>query len=152
MHLLPLDSRDAAEKLSLRLHRLSLGTAGLDPAPPLPFDVFALQTKEGLVVCHRAFRVAEPSRAVSIPSPDISPAREPLLAEVVDRVGEIHRWGGPDEFSSFLAALAASRADPLADRLRTRDEEAGRVAVETPGGAQAKVTRPQLRAIARVYG
>ena len=47
--------------------------------------------------------------------------------------------------------MDASRAEPLADRIRTKGEGEGRVAVETPGGTQVKLSRAQLRAVARTY-
>ncbi|MDG6946804.1 MAG: hypothetical protein JRN63_03940 [Nitrososphaerota archaeon] len=150
-HLLPLDSRDAAKKLSLTLDRLDVGTEDLEAVSSLPFDVFALRTKEGLVVSHRAFRVTEPASPPSIPPSDLAPARRPLFAEVVEKIQERHGWPGPDEFSPFLAALDASRAEPFSDRAVVAGEVEGRVSVETPGGAAAKLTRAQLRAVAMVY-
>jgi hypothetical protein len=150
-HLLPIDSLDARQRLSLTLDRLNVGTDDFDAVASLPFDVFTLQIKEGFVVSHQAFKVSEPNGPASIPPLGISPAREPLFAEVVEKIGEKHGWPGPDEYSPFLAAWDASRTEPLADRIRTRGEDAGRVIVETPGGAEAKLTRAQLRALARIY-
>jgi hypothetical protein len=152
VHLLPLDSCEASQRLSLTLDRLNLGTNDFEAVSSLPFDVFTFQTKEGLVVSHRAFKVSEPAGPASIPPPDLSPARQPLFAEVVEKIGERHGWAGPDEFSPFLAALDASRAEPLVDRIRTKGEATGKVQVETPGGAEVRLTRAQLRAVARIYG
>lgn len=151
-HLLPLDSREAIQRLSLTLDRLNVGTDDLEAVSSLPFDVFTLQTEEGLVVSHRAFRIAGDSGPAFIPPPDISTSRQPLFAEVVEKIGERHGWPGPDEFSPFLAAMDASRTEPLTDRIRTKGEVSGRVVVETLGGAEAKLTRAQLRAVARIYG
>ena len=150
-HLLPLDSEDAGQKLSLTLNRLEIGAADLEAVSSLPFDLFTLQTKEGLVVRYRAFRIVELEGMVSIPFADISLDRQPLFAEVVEEIAEKHCWPGPDEYSSFLAAMDASRNEPLTDRLRARAEEGGKMAVETPGGAEVKLTRAQLRAVARIY-
>jgi len=150
-HLLPLDSEDANARLSLELDRLDIGTEDLEAVTSLPFDVFTLQVKEGLVVAHRAFRIAEPAGSPLIPSPDTSAARQPLLAEVVEKIGERHGWPGPDEFPPFIAALDASRAEPIADRIIMKGEKEGKLLVETPGGALVSVTRPQLRVLARIY-
>ena len=150
-HLLPLDSADAYQMLSVRLKRVKLGTDDLGAVSSLPFDIFALQAKDGLVVSRRVFRIEDPSGRASIPTADRSPGREPLFAEVVEKIGERHGWPEPDEFSPFLAAMDASRAEPLVDRFRARGEEGGKVAVETPGGAEARLTRAQLRAVARIY-
>ncbi|MDE1858238.1 MAG: hypothetical protein KGI26_04115 [Thaumarchaeota archaeon] len=150
-HLLPLDSLDATQKLSLALDRLDMGTDDLEAVSSLPFDVFALRIEEGLVVAHRAFRVAGPSAQASIPPPDLAGSRRPLLAEVVEKVGEKHGWPMPDEYSPFLASLDASRTEPLADRFRTKGGDARRLVVETPGGAEVSLSRAQLRAVARVY-
>ena len=151
-HLLPLDSEDASARLSLELDRLKIGTEDFEAVTSLPFDVFTLQIKEGLVVAHRAFRISESVGSPFIPSPDLSAPRQPLLAEVVEKIGMRHCWPGPDEFSPFIAALDASRADPIADRVIMKGEKEGRVLVETQGGALVEVTRPQLRILARIYG
>ncbi|MDG7013999.1 MAG: hypothetical protein JRN11_01170 [Nitrososphaerota archaeon] len=151
-HLLPLDSRDAAKRLSLTLERLDVGTQDLEAVSSLPFDVFAVRTEEGLVVSHRAFRVSEPAGPPFIPHSDLAPARRPLFAELVEEIQERHGWPGPDEFSPFLAALDASRAEPFSDRVVARGEAEGKVSVEAPEGAEVKLTRAQLRAVARVYG
>lgn len=150
-HLLPLDSTDASLRLSLRLERLRVGTDDFRDVTSLPFDLFALEAKEGLIARHRAFRIGEPGGPASIPPADLSFVRLPLFAEVVEEIAEKHGWPAPDEFSSFLAALDASRTEPLSDRLRTRSQERGMVVAETPGGAEAKLTRAQLRAVARIY-
>jgi hypothetical protein len=151
-HLLPLDSEDANARLSLELDRLNIRTEDLEAVTSLPFDVFALQVKEGLIVAHRAFRISESVGSPLIPSPDLSPTRQPLLAEVVEKIGQRHGWPGPDEFSPFIAALDASRAEPIADRIVMKGESEGKLLVETPGGAPVGVTRPQLRVLARIYG
>ena len=151
-HLLPLDSRDAAKRLSMTLDRLDVGSEDLEAVSSLPFDVFAVRTKEGLVVSHRAFRLSEPVGTPSIPTSDLTPARQPLFAEVVEKIQERHGWPGPDAFSPFLAALDASRAEPFSDRVMARGEAEGKVSVETPGCAEVKLTRAQLRAVARIYG
>jgi len=82
-HLLPLDSEDANARLSIMLDRLNIGTEDIDAVESLPFDLFTLQVKEGLVVAHRAFRISEPVGLSLIPSPDLLVSRRPLLAEVV---------------------------------------------------------------------
>lgn len=150
-HLLPLDSADAVRRLSLTLDRLNMGTVDLEGVASLPFDVFALRAREGVVVSHRAFRVSAQGGPASIPASDLSVPRPPLLAEVVEKIGEKNGWPGPDEYSTFLAAMDASRAEPLADKIRTKGEEGGKVTVETPGGAEVRLTRAQLRAVARIY-
>jgi len=55
--------------------------------------------------------------------------------EVVEKIGERHGWPGPDEFSPFIAALDASRAEPIADSIIMKGEKEGKLLVETPGGA-----------------
>ena len=150
-HLLPLDSGDAGRRLALRLRRLRIGSEDLEAVSSLPFDVFTLQAREGLVVRHRAFMISEPDGQASLPLPDISAARRPLLAEVVEEIGEKHGWPGPDVFSPFLASLDATRSEPVADRFRMKGEDAGLLVVETLGGAEVRLARSQLRAVARIY-
>ncbi len=151
-HLLPLDSADAANRLSVKTKRLGTGSMSSDAPGPLAFDVLSLRSREGLVVAHRAYRVLDEARTASIPSPDASPRRRPLLAEVAEMIGERHGWPSSDEFSSFLAALDASRGAPLADRIMTKGVGVGNVTAEAPGGAEVRLSRAQLRAVARIYG
>lgn len=152
-HILPLDSAEAALRLSLELEKLKVGTDDFEAISSLPFDVIALRVKDGLVVSHRAFNIVEAGRAApTIPSPDLSQERQPLLAELVQEIEDKHGWPAPDEFTPFLASLDASRTEPLADRIRTTGEDNGKLAIETPGGAEVKLTRAQLRMVVRVYG
>ena len=150
-HLLPLDSAEAARKLSLGLERLNVGTEDFEAVLSLPFEAAVFEVEDGRLVAHRAFNVLEPNGRAAIPTPDLRHAREPLFAEVVQEIGDRHGWPGPDEFSHFLAALDATRSEPVADRFRPKGEAAGRVVVETAGGAEASLSRAQLRALARVY-
>ena len=151
-HLLPVDSQDASRMLSLTLERLNMGTEDMETVSSLPFDMFTLEAKEGLVVRHRALRIEEPGGPASIPGADLAAERPPLLAELVEEIGERHGWPSPDEFSPFLASLDATRVEPLGDRLRTKGGQGGRVRAEAPGGTEVELTRAQLRMVARIYG
>jgi hypothetical protein len=150
-HLLPADSADAADKLSLEWERLSIGTEDFEAVSSLPFDAVVFQVKDGRLVSHRAFNVLEPNGTAAVPVADLKHAREPLFAEVVQEIGRKHGWPAPDEFSSFLASLDASRTEPLVDRFRMKEEVEGKVIVETPGSAQVRLTKAQVRALARIY-
>ena len=150
-HLLPVDSGDAARKLSSEMERLRVGTDDFDAAVSLPFDAVVFRVEEGRLVSHRAFNVLEPNGRALVPTPDLKHLREPLFAEVVREIGERHGWPGPDGFAPFLASLDASRAEPFADRFQIKGEDQGRLVVETPGGAQVRLARAQLRALARIY-
>ena len=151
-HLIPADSADAGGRLSLELERLDVGTEDFDTVSSLPFEAAVFKVKDGRLVSHRAFNILEQNGQPTIPSPDLKHAREPLFAEVVQEVGEKHGWPPPDEFSPFLAALDASRSEPIADKIRMMGETAGRLAVETAGGAEVRLSRAQLRVLARIYG
>ena len=151
-HLLPADSADAGARLSLELERLKVGTEDFDAVSSLPFEAVVFNVKDGRLVSHRAFNVLEPNGRAAIPKPDLRHAREPLFAEVVQQVGEKHGWPAPDGFTPFLAALDAMRSEPLADRIRMKGEDAGRLVVETAGGAEVRLSRAQLRALAGIYG
>ena len=150
-HLLPADSAAAASRLSLELERLDVGTEDFRAVSSLPFDAAVFLVRDGRVISHRAFNILQPNGSAGIPTPDLKLDREPLFAEVVQEVGEKHGWPGPDEFSPFLAALDATRSEPIADRLRPKGEPDGGLAFETAGGAEVRLTRAQLRALARIY-
>jgi hypothetical protein len=149
VHLLPLDGEDASKMLSLNLEKLGGGTGNF--VPSLPFDVLSLRSKEGLVVGLRAFRVRGDSRVTKIPPADAPPVRRPLVVEAVQKIGEEQGWPTADDFVPFLAALDASRSEPFADRVRTKGEISGRVAVEAAGGAEVRLTKAQLGAVGRIY-
>jgi hypothetical protein len=150
-HLLPVDSADAATRLYHVLERLNVGTDDFEAVSSLPFDSIVFRVQDGRVVSHRAFNVLEPNGVATIPAPDLTYSRDPLFAEVVQEIGEKHGWPGPDEFSPFLASLDASRSEPLVDRFQMKDGTGERLTVETPGGSQVRLTRAQLRALARIY-
>ncbi len=151
VHLLPLDSMEASRMLSLKLKRLRSGSVDWNVVPTDSFDVLALQASDGILLRKRAFRAGVKGGPAFIPPVDATPMREPLLAEVVEAISERHGWANPDEFSPFLASLDASRAEPLAERLTVTDGADGTVSAVSLGGAQVKLTRSQLRAVARVY-
>jgi len=150
-HLLPADSADAAAKLSLELKRVGIGANDFEAVSSLPFDAVAFEVEDGRLVSHRAFNFLERTGAAAVPAADLRHARQPLFAEVVQEIGEKHGWPGPDEFSPFIAALDASRGEPIADRIVMKGEKEGKLLVETPGGALVSLTRPQLRILARIY-
>ncbi|MDG7008825.1 MAG: hypothetical protein JRN06_11435 [Nitrososphaerota archaeon] len=151
-HLLPVDSAEAAKRLSVKLEKLKIGTDDFEAISSLPFDSAVFKVKDGRLVSHRAFNILESGTVSILPAPDLKPGREPLFAEVVQEIGEKHGWPQPDAFSPFLASLDASRTEPLADRFQMKGEADGKVTVETPGGAQVRLTRAQARALARIYG
>jgi len=152
-HLLPIDSSQAAERLSVGLERLKLGTNDLEAISALPFDVLLLHVQDGVIVAHGAFNISgRHGECPIIPTTDTTHIKQPLFVEMVQRIGESHGWPGPDEFSPFLAALDASRTEVFADRIRMKEETTEKLTVETPSGAQVGLTRPQLRALARIYG
>ena len=150
-HLMPTDSLEAAGKLSLKLERLGVGADDFEAVSSLPFDAVVFRVEDGRLVSHRAFNVLEPNGHAAIPSADLRHLREPLFAEVVQEIGERNGWPAPDEFTPLLAELDASRREPLADRFKVNGEAEGRVAVKTPGGVQVRLSRAQLRALARIY-
>jgi len=84
--------------------------------------------------------------------PDLASFREPLFAEVVQEIGEKHGRPGPDEFSPLLAALDATRSEPLADRVQMKGEDAGRLTVRSAARPEVRLTRPQLRVLMKIYG
>ena len=150
-HLIPADSADAAVRLSYELERLNVGTEDFAAVASLPFEAAVFRVEDGRLVSHRAFNILDPNGHATVPVPDLKHAREPLFAEVVQEIGEKHGWPGPDALSPFLAALDATRLEPLADRIRTKGEAGGKVTVEAAGGAEVRVSRAQLRALAMIY-
>jgi hypothetical protein len=151
-YLLPLDSSEAAKKLSAGLARAGLEAGDFEHAQRLPFEVLALRSEEGRVASYDAFDLLEERRQPSVLCTGSRPRRRPLLWEVAEKVEEMQGWPGPDGATAFLASLDATRAQPFELRVKMAGESPEEVAVEGPGGTQATVTRAQLRALARIYG
>jgi hypothetical protein len=93
------------------------------------------------------------------PAPRQSFERPPLLWEVVSCLQERFRFSDPDEYTMLLNNMHLSRNVAPGVKITlangsAEEESSGcsTVAVESLGGTQVELTRPQLRTIVRMYG
>ncbi len=149
-HLVPLDGLEAAERLSVGLKKVDIGGRDIQAVSAFPFDLLALRVERGRVVSERAFTLSGRS-APSLPPPGERPRREPLFWELAQAIEDKHGWPEPDELAAFVSSLEATRGEPAGDRFRSGGRDPEGIALEAAGGAKAKLTRPQLRALASIY-
>ena len=100
------------------------------------------------------------SGRAALPRPRQRFHREPLLWEVVSSLQERVRFSDPDSYTTLLNNMHVGRNVPLSQKLNLANGEgaaAGAGAdgttlmVESLGGTPVKLSRPQLRAIVRIY-
>jgi hypothetical protein len=150
-YLLPLDSGSSAEVLRRRLVREKLPAADLVESAPRVSGALLLECQKASVMRASAFRIDGESLTARIPGSGKEFDGTPLTWEVLEGVGKRAKWPDPDEFSSLLDSLAATRGIPLGDRLKTMEGHGDEVSVKALAGGEVRVTRPQLRAIVSIY-
>lgn len=149
--LLPLDSEAAAGVLRQRVSRVRLPTEDFGKSASRVPGVLVLECLETVVRKAGAYEIDGPGPSVRVPSPGSRLDSPPLLWEVLDEVGKRTRWPDPDSFSGLLDSLVATKGAPLSERLRALEISGEDVTVQSLGGAEVHVTRPQLRALISIY-
>ena len=150
-YLLPLDSGAAMNVLRQRFSKARLSDPDLVKAAPRFSGALVLECSDSKIRAARSFATSGPARVSALPGRGGSLDSPPLIWEVVGAIEERTRWPEPDSFSSLLDSLNATRGVPLGERLKVLESNDGDVSLESLGGAQVLVTRPQLRAIVSLY-
>lgn len=147
----PLDSGAACSVLGQKLARLDLPTGDLVKTGASLSGVLVLRCFRESVREAGAYEVTAGEGPARIPGRGRSLGSPPLLWEVLEGVGRTTRWASPDPCSSLLDSLNATRGVPLGERLREIEGSGNGVSLQSLGGAEVRVTRPQLRALVRIY-
>jgi hypothetical protein len=75
------------------------------------------------------------------------------LWEVFQELGKKIQWPKPDEYTTFLASIFATKGETIGERIveagSTGDSK--EVLVQSLGTPAVQLSRAQLRAIARIY-
>jgi hypothetical protein len=147
----PLDSRAACDVLRQNLTRVNLPSEGLAKAAANISGVLVLGCTKESVREAGAYEIRGHGRSAKVPGSGRPLESPPLLWEVLESVGKRTRWPDPDPCSSLLDSLNVTRGVPLGDRLRSIEGSGNEVSLQSLGGTEVRVTRPQLRALVAIY-
>lgn len=150
-YILPLDAGSAADVLKTRLRRVKTRSRDLLADARSGPGAMLLDSQAGRVERASAFDIADQSHSPSIPSPGGRVNVPPLLWEVLEAMGNGTRWPEPDALSSLLDSMSTTRGEPLADRVGAMEGSKEGVRLESLGGVEVRMSRPQFRAIVSLY-
>jgi hypothetical protein len=149
-YVLPLDAGVASK---LFLHKFSKTRIPEDiatHASSLP-SLLVVCTLDGRIDGASGYMISEPSDSPSIPARCNEIQSKPLLWELLDNIGKRSRWPAPDAYSNLLDSVAATRGEPIGERLGGIEGSGASLTVQSLGGERLELSRPQLRAIVSIY-
>jgi len=149
--LLPLDSEAAAGVLGVKLSRTKLPPGDLAESASMVFGALLLECWRGVVRRAASFESGGACPHPTFPAGGDPLVEAPLLWEVLDSMGKKTRWADPDALSGLIDSLVATREMPLAERIGSMEGAGGRLTIQSLGGDQVCLSRPQLRALIAVY-
>ena len=149
--LFPLDSGAACDILRQDYNGVRLPQGDLTSAAAKVSGILALGCAGETVRQAAAYEIRGQGRSAKIPGRGRATARPALVWEVLEEVGKRTRWPDPDPCSSLLDSLNVTRGVPLGERLKSIDGAGDVVSLQSLGGAEVRVTRPQLRALVAIY-
>jgi hypothetical protein len=116
------------------------------------YDILSIETRKGMVHAVGAYKTSE-GKDVVMPAARQVFARPPLLWEVLQEAGKKIRWPNPDERTTFLASMSATRGETIGERVVETgvSGDSQVVMVQSLGTPSVSLSRAQLRAIARIY-
>ena len=150
-YLLPLDTEAAASIFRLKLTRMKPASADFVEYSSRVSGVLSLDCVMGRVARAQFYEIDGPASSARPPSRGSELDSPPLLWEVLDFVGKRTRWPDPDTLSNLLDSLAVTRGVPLAERFRMLQGSGNNVTIQSLGGAEVSISRPQLRAMVSIY-
>lgn len=149
--LFPLDSEAACDVFRWGSSRARLPTGDLARSVTDVSGILVLECARERVQEAGFYEKGEQGGKAILPGGGRALGSLPLLWEVLEGVGTRTRWPGPDSCSSLLDSLNVTRGVPLRDRLKTIEVAGGEVSLQSLGGVEVRVTRPQLRALVSIY-
>ena len=149
--LFPLDSAAACDVFRWEYSRIRLPSADLARTVTSVSGILVLRCARESVREAGAYEIRGKGDSATLPGCGRALGRAPLVWEVLEGVGRRTRWPGPDSCSSLLDSLNATRGVPLGDRLKAIEGTGSEVSLQSLGGAEVRVTRPQLRALVSIY-
>ncbi|MDA4115701.1 MAG: hypothetical protein OK442_04005 [Thaumarchaeota archaeon] len=157
-YLLPVDSeRAAGGLLRRRVDAVELDSKGWPSAlSTTGYDLLSIEAKRGgFVHAVGAYKSSEGSgdAKAAIPPARQDLSRPSLLWEVFQELGKKVEWQKPDGYTTFLASMFATQGETFGERVSEAGTGEGpqQLLVQSLGTPPVKMSRAQLRAIARVY-
>ncbi len=155
-YLLPVDSAEAESTLRISVEAVRLDAKGWPSSlSTMDYDLLTVEaTRGGFVRSVGAYKKDQSGETkAALPPVTQTLSRPSLLWEVFQELGKKLEWQKPDGYTTFLASMFATRGETFGERV----SEAGsagshqQVLVQSLGTPPVKMSRAQLRAIARVY-
>jgi hypothetical protein len=157
-YLLPVDPKKAVGGLLSRpVRQVQLDPRGWPSSlSTTDFDLLAVEARRGgFVHSVGAYKSSDPDGGAraTLPPATQTLSRPSLLWEVFQEMGKKVEWQKPDAYTTFLASMFATEGESIGERV----SEAGsagssqEVLVQSLGTPAVKMSRAQLRAIAKVY-
>ena len=155
-YLLPLDSKQAVS-----LFRPSLEASNVSERDwPMAlssgaYDLLSIKQEKGFARSLAAYRRVDQGHEGRGRTP--SPSREfvhpPFLMEVYKAVGNRVAWPSPDQYTAFLSSLLATSGEPIGTRVLDAGpgSQSQMVLVKSQSSPSVELSRPQLRAVVRMY-
>ncbi len=157
-YVLPLDGKEAGARLSWSLKPVDLaleyGRNGVVSLNSTPFDALVLRPEGHLVEAAAAYvKVPSKKEGMAVPSAGRKLESQPLVWEALEVLAEKFQGREADAYTTFLSSVCATRGEALGERLTNAGPGgSSTVTISALGSDQVVLTRPQLRAIVRVYG
>jgi hypothetical protein len=155
-YLLPLDSGQATELLQPALEASKVGEGDWSRALASgTYDVLTIRQEGGFARSLGVHRRADDGRegGGGVPPPSHQFAHPPFLMEVYKAVGNRLSWPQPDQRTAFLSSLLATSGEPIGTRISDGGgaSQSQMVVVKSQGSPPVELSRPQLRAVVRLY-
>lgn len=155
-YLLPVDSAEAESTLRVAVERVRLDAKGWPSAlSTTDYDLLTVEaTRGGFVRSVGAYKRDEGGQAkAALPPATQALSRPSLLWEVFQELGKKMEWQKPDGYTTFLASMFATHGETFGERVSEAGSAEGpqQVMVQSLGTPPVKMSRAQLRAIAKVY-
>jgi hypothetical protein len=150
-YVMPLQSKEALGLLHACLEKLKLQGSDLEPLlASSAYDVLTLRTAGWEVKEIGVFKLTD-GRGDSLLKGD--PVSKPVtLWEVAAVVGKRAEWFEPDEMTTFLSSVAATRGATVGERLvSVGDAASDTLTVRSLGTPAIELSRAQVRALMSIY-
>jgi len=155
-YLLPLDSKQAMALFQPSLEASKLGKVDWSNAVAFgTYDTLAIRQDNGFARSLGLYRKVERGREGRgrIPSPSQELTHPLFLMEVFKAIGSRLIWPNPDQYTAFLSSLLATSGEPVGTRILDAGggSQSQIVVVKSQGSPPVELSRPQLRAVVRMY-
>jgi hypothetical protein len=155
-YLLPVDSAEAESTLHVSVEPVRLDAKGWPSSlSTMDYDLLTVEAaRGGFVRSVGAYKRGEGGEGrTAVPPATQTLSRPSLLWEVFQELGKKLEWQKPDGYTTFLASMFATHGETFGERVSEAGstESNQQVIVQSLGTSPVKMSRAQLRAIARVY-